>query len=183
MDLAGVLERLHLPRAEDKACTVGSSAAVVTGLVEVLGPLAGTAAKSVRKLGYDYSGGRGARRGGRQTMRARYAHARRKLRRINLLRRKGRGQSKLVYAGARPTAEYGAEVGGAPPDLLHRFAAGCSTAAGFGGPGADHNLAWALGRPDGVFSPEVAVTIAPAVRYAKEWWMASSPDPGAALGP
>ena len=78
-------------------------------------------------------------------------------------------------AGPLPCGLFGAEVSGAPPAGILSFDPKCAKASRLIGAGASAPIGWAIA--GGVAAtPRAIAEVAPLVRYAREWWLARSPD-------
>ena len=89
--------------------------------------------------------------------------------------RKGKLEAqKLVYAGAAPAFGYGADCTGISPHHPKLFSQRSSTLLKVGGRGARTGLSWALANEVRAPNPSYQYQFAPLIRYAKEWWLATT---------
>ena len=166
-----IQEGLELPFAPSKSVLMGNDMLAIKPAQRHVGAVAGVAHKSVRRLGYDLSvcmRYKSTAVRNNRTKQARKRAARAK----NIF-----GKSphrKLFVAGVQPQATFGSEASLWPVSAVRALRVDGLKAVCHFVPGTSLDLAWLL-EPKG-HDPGFALLIAPVLRWAKEWWLATTPQ-------
>ena len=86
--------------------------------------------------------------------------------------KRARAARKLFAGGAQAVAAYGCEVAALTEQQMTALARAQLQAMGHYKPGMDMDMAYAV---LGMVNPRHQLVIAPALRYAREWWLAMHP--------
>ena len=123
----------------------------------------------MQRLGVSYASGKRVRR---TAIANRFRKACRRLPRLRRLVKAARQSgSRLCYGGVLPAAVYGCDVTGASPAQCRTLSAAAAEALGYPRRMGNDPVFWASISKGGTEWPLMCLTVAPTVRYAREWWM------------
>jgi len=167
-----VQEVLNMIFSPKKTFVLGNDSNVVKRTAKVLGRYAGSTVAEVQRLGVNYTAGKRATNRGRNV---RVAKAlRRKAKILQITRSIHRPEKRLFYAGCLPCADYGVEVTGMPKTWNKKLTSMAGMTMKLGKALRHNPVAWAIMRKKGTVDPTILNTVAPATRYAQEWWAATN---------